>query len=152
MGGKFTAMRYVNVSILILCALGAQAVLQAVAPDKAPQRRRKIECKTAENAATCYWTRGRLNSWNGEPPYRIWKVGTERILAVYGGPSRFPPRTDDDSELPELPAEIDRVFRPPDNRIFADFEVCPLEPEKVGEMQSVCIESAKNIFVQRAWK
>jgi hypothetical protein len=75
-------------------------------------------------------------------------VGTKRILAVYSGPSRFPPRTDEDSELPEFPASVDRVFRPPDNHIFGDFELCPLEPERKGEMQAVCIESAKNIFVE----
>lgn len=33
--------------------------------------------------------------------------------------------------------------------VFADFEVCPLEPEHKGEMRAVCVESAKNIFVQR---
>jgi hypothetical protein len=30
---------------------------------------------------------------------------------------------------------------------WADFEVCPLEPERKGWMQAVCIESAKNIFL-----
>jgi len=33
--------------------------------------------------------------------------------------------------------------------IFADFEVCPLEPEKLGTMQAACIESAKNIVVEK---
>jgi hypothetical protein len=134
-------MRYVLVSALTLCALGAQGIPQKTAS-------RKIPCKTPEIAASCYWTHGRLNFANGNPSYRIWKVGTKRILAVYSGPSRFPPRTDADSELPEFPASVDKVFRPPDNHIFADFEVCPLEPERKGEMQAVCIESATNIFVE----
>jgi len=95
----------------------------------------------------CYWTHGRLNFANGDPAYRIWKIGTKRILGVYSGPSRFPPRTDADSELPEFPPNVDEVFRPPNNWIFADFEICPLEPERKGEMLAVCIESAKNIVV-----
>lgn len=134
-------MRYLLVSALTLCALGTQAI-----PQKSASR--KIRCKTPEIAASCYWTHGRLNFANGNPSYRIWKVGTKRILAVYSGPSRFPPRKDADSELPEFPGSVDKVFRPPDNHIFADFEVCPLEAEREGEMQAVCIESAKNIFVE----
>jgi hypothetical protein len=145
-------MRYVCVSILILCALAVQALPLSSAPGQTAATHRKIPCKTPENATTCYWTHGRLSFWEGEPSYRIWNIGTERILAVYSGPSRFPPRTRDDSMLPEFPTEIDRAFRPPNDRIFADFEVCPLEPEKPGEMQSVCIEAAKRIFVQHDWK
>jgi hypothetical protein len=39
------------------------------------------------------------------------------------------------------------VFKPFSNQIFADFEICPLEPEVAGTMQPACIESAKNIVV-----
>jgi hypothetical protein len=134
-------MRYALISALALCAVAAQAIPQATA-------KRKIPCKTPENAASCYWTHGRLNFYNGNPSYRIWKVGTKRILGVYSGPDRYPPRTDADSELPEFPMQIDKVFRPPNNYVFADFEICPLEPEHKGEMQAVCIESAKNIVVE----
>lgn len=133
-------MRYALTTALALCALGAQAVPQA-----APKR--KIPCKTPENAASCYWTHGRLNFANGAPSYRIWKIGTKRILGVYSGPLTYPPRTDKDSQLAEFPPEIDKVFRPPENAVYADFEICPLEPERKGEMQAVCIESAKDIVV-----
>jgi|SRR5580700_9821945 hypothetical protein len=133
-------MRYALISALALCAVAAQAL-----PQTAPKR--TIPCKTPENAASCYWTHGRLNFANGAPSYRIWKIGTKRILGVYSGPSRYPPRTDKDSQLPEFPAEVDKVFRPPNNSIYADFEVCPLEPERKGEMQAVCIESARNTVV-----
>jgi hypothetical protein len=142
-------MRYLALSAIVLCALAAQALPQKSAAPATPQKTstRKITCKTDENASICYWTHGRLNFANGDPSYRIWKVGTKRILAVYSGPSRFPPRTEADSELPEFPPSVDKVFRPPTNWIFADFEVCPLEPERKGEMQAVCIESAQNIVV-----
>jgi hypothetical protein len=149
-------MRYALVSALILCALVAQAIPQKTA-------KRKIACKTQENAASCYWTHGRLSVANGNPSLRLWKVGTKRILGVYSGPSTFPPRTNEDSESPELPANLDRAYeaeykrrlkiKDPDaglpEPVFADFEVCPLEPGHPGWMQAVCVESVKNVFLQR---
>jgi len=57
-------------------------------------------------------------------------------------------RDANDSLNPEFPANVERAFKTPFGRIFADFEVCPLEPEEAGVMQRVCIESAKNIFVE----
>jgi hypothetical protein len=33
--------------------------------------------------------------------------------------------------------------------MFGDFEVCPLEPEKPHTMQASCVESAKNIVIDR---
>lgn len=126
---------------------------------------RKIPCKTPENASLCYWTHGRLRVYNGNPSDRIWRIGTRRLLGVFNGPSHFPPHSIADDENPELPAKLktayDRDYRLwkqsnsemgyefPD--IFANFEVCPLEPEKKGQMQAVCIESATNITLQKAY-
>ena len=85
----------------------------------------------------------------GTPSFRLWKIGTHRMLAIYSGPSvDFAVEDLGDNEHPEFPANIQRVFRPTKNGIFADFEVCPLEPEKPNVMQAACIESAKNIFVE----
>src|SRR5713101_1370344 len=127
---------------------------------------RKIPCKTPENASLCYWTHGRLSIYNGNPSFRIWKTGTHRLLGVFNGPSHFPPHItsfDDDVFNPELAAELYRAYEADNRRlkrdtgvswavpppVFADFEVCPLEPEKKNEMQAVCIESAKNIFIEK---
>jgi hypothetical protein len=44
---------------------------------------------------------------------------------------------------------VARHFAHSRERIFADFEVCPFEPEKEGSMQPACIESAKNIVVEK---
>ncbi len=87
---------------------------------------------------------------DGTPSFRLWKIGTHRMLAIYSGPSvDFAVDDLGDNEHPEFPANIQRVFRPPDRPLlFADFEVCPLEPEKPNVMQAACIESAKNIFVE----
>lgn len=125
--------------------------------------RRKIPCKTPENTSICYWTHGRLAVANGNPTYRIWKIGTRRMLGIFNGPSHFPPRTQEDIELPEFPTELYRAYETDNRRhkretgimwavpppLFADFELCPLEPEKKGEMQAVCIESAKNIYIEK---
>jgi hypothetical protein len=118
---------------------------------KSPQYKRTISCKTPAISASCYWTHGRLTAQvNGNPSFRLWKVGTKRVLGIYRGPSVD--RAGLDSEGPELPANVEKqLARSKDpifpDRVFADFEVCPLEPEKEGSMQAVCIESAKNIVV-----
>ena len=156
-------MRHPAVSLLVVCALAAQAIPQKDAASAAPQKTtaRKIPCKTDENASICYWTHGRLSLYNGNPAFRIWKVGTKRILGVYSGPrsERVDPL---DNEHPEFPAALDRVYdreykrkaaaKDPDaqwpDSVYGDFEVCPLEPEKKGEMQAACIESAKVTAVE----
>jgi hypothetical protein len=150
---------------LISLALWAQTVPasppQAAAPQPNAVPQRKIPCKVPENASMCYWTRGRLSFYEGNPAYRIWKVGTKRILGIYSGPDSE--RIDAlDNEHPEFPTSLDRVFGAEYKRnvelkrddpylvgpIYADFEICPVEPEKPGTMQSVCIESAKNMFAE----
>jgi hypothetical protein len=89
---------------------------------------------------------------NGTPAFRLWKTGTRRILGIYSGPSVD--RWGLDNESPEFPANVQRgLLNLADkvswNTIWADFEVCPLESEKAGAMQPACIESAKNIFVEK---
>lgn len=126
---------------------------------------RKIPCKTPQNASLCYWTHGRLDFYTGYPPLRIWKIGTRRILAVYSGPSSFPARDTSRLYLPELPANLARIYRDPLNwdepepllddsvynarSIIADFEVCPLAPEKQRKVQPVCVEQALKVFVEK---
>jgi hypothetical protein len=130
---------------LLLVALIAVALAAIGAPPGDP--RRKIVCKTPENAASCYWAHGRLSFYNGTPSYRLWKIGTKRILAIHSGPSVK--RGDDrDNSNPELPVNVELAFKTPYSQIFADYEICPLEPERPGEMQDVCIESAKKIFAE----
>ena len=113
----------------------------------APQRasKRRIACKTAENAASCYWTHGRLANYDGTPTLRLWKIGTKRILAIHSGP-RFKLGDNEENENPEVPANVSRAFKSFETEVFGDFEVCPLEPAQSGVMQRACIESAKNLL------
>jgi len=108
---------------------------------------RRIPCKTPSNAASCYWIHGRLGSYNGTPAFRLWKIGTHRLLGIYSGPSAD--LYGEDNEDPEFPKNVRRAFKPFTNRIFADFEVCPLEPKRESAMQAACIEAAKNILVEK---
>ena len=87
----------------------------------------------------------------------MWKVGTKRILAIYSGPSTWARRGArmNDAADPEFPVDLVKAHsQPPESAIpptvFADFEVCPLDEDRPGVMQHTCIESAKNIFVQKA--
>jgi hypothetical protein len=155
-------MRYVLLLPLIAVALAAQVVPGQRAPQPSAAQQRKIPCKVPKNASMCYWTRGALAIYNGTPSWRIWKVGTKRILGVYSGPDaeKVDPL---DNEHPEFPTNLDRAYEAeykrkvkasePDaglpDTVWADFEVCPLEPERKGPMQAVCIESSKNIFLQK---
>lgn len=138
-------MRATYLVIGLLClALWAQAL-----PQNASKRR--IPCKTPQNAASCYWTHGRITEGNGTPAYRMWKIGTKRLLGIYSGPSGY---KDDslslDNENPEFPANVEKVWDPRIGApLFGDFEVCPLAPEHPGAMRPVCVESAKNLFLDR---
>lgn len=139
-------MRYAG--LLIVLVVGT-AIATATPPQEPRQDSggRKIPCKTAENASMCYWTRGRVTLGAGTPAYRMWKVGTKRLLGIYSGPSVD--RYSEANEDPEFPANVQRVWQERiGHTLWADFEVCPLEPERPGFMQAVCVESAKNIFIQ----
>jgi hypothetical protein len=116
-------------------------------PEKSPHRR--IPCKTPDNATSCCWTHGRFGLHNGNPAFRLWRIGTHRILGIYSGPS-VDRINSPDNEDPELPASVRRKFTPFKTMgVFGDFEVCPLEPEREGVMQAACIESAKNIVAEK---
>src|SRR5450759_2383454 len=131
-------------TVLLLTTLLAIALSVSGAPQRISKR--KIACKTPENGTTCYWTHGRLRFGNGTPACRLWKIGTHRVLGIHSGPDAEN-RDPLDNEHPEFPANVERAFKSIDTWIFADFEICPLEPEEVGTMQRACIESAKNIVV-----
>ena len=83
----------------------------------------------------CYAIRGRLSIYNGTPSMRIWKVGTKRILAV----------TPSEDEI--IPNNLKKQIGI-GKQIYGDFVVCPFEKEKEGHMQSVCVESAKNMRIE----
>ena len=143
-----------NKSILAMVVL----LFCTAAGGDAKEPQRSIPCKTPEIASSCYWTHGRLAAANGNPAFQLWKIGTRRLLGIYSGPAsfngRFASKYALDNEAPQLPPNVETslwksVTDKWPNAIFADFEVCPLEPEKPGEMQAACIESANNIVIKK---
>jgi hypothetical protein len=132
--------------LLVLFALVVVASAIAGAPRDA--KKRTVACRTTENAKTCYWTHGRLSVYNGgSPNFRLWKIGTHRLLGIYSSPQAepfndgLPDEAGEDVELPANLSEQDFTKA----SVFGDFEVCPLAPEKEERMQPACIESARNI-------
>ncbi|MBZ5643775.1 MAG: hypothetical protein LAO19_13515, partial [Acidobacteriia bacterium] len=81
----------------------------------------------------CFTVHGRLGLYNGTPSYRIWRIGTDRMLGVHT------------EIVPEAVAS--RLTW--ENAAFGDFYVCPFTREKPGEMQFVCVESASRIIYKK---
>jgi hypothetical protein len=89
----------------------------------------------------CYSVHGRLTRGADTVILRLWPVGTKRILGVTAGPEL------DDANDPIWPQNL--KFEHGDEDIYGDFEVCPFTPERKGEMQLVCVESASHVVVKR---
>jgi hypothetical protein len=89
----------------------------------------------------CFSVHGRLSVYNGNPAFRIWRIGTKRVLGV----------SDQRFALPEyrnIPEELAKQLDG-ENEILGDFLVCPFTRSRPGEMQLVCIESARNVAVRK---
>jgi hypothetical protein len=91
----------------------------------------------------CFNVHARLSVYNGTPSIRLWPVGTKRLLGVIDpkdisaepGPSVIPA---------SVSGRLDW-----DKEIFGDFLVCPLSRSRPGRMQTVCIESGRNLVVRK---
>ena len=91
-------------------------------------------CKTdARVVGSCFKVHGRFSFYNGNPSFRIWPVGTHRLLGVTDDPELLPPNLEPFTRKPDGPD------------VYGDFEVCPLTVEHEGWMQTVCVESATNL-------
>jgi hypothetical protein len=84
----------------------------------------------------CFMVHGRLRAYNGNPTFRIWPIGTKRLLGVTGPHPGDPPI---------MPEKLACGF---DCDVIADFEVCPFSPSQPGVMQRTCIEAATNRVVR----
>jgi len=131
--------------LAILLALSLLAHLSSSA------EKRTIICKTPAIASACVIIHGRLQYGNGTPALRLWHIGTNHEFGIFSGVNaeKLDPL---DNEHPQLPANLRKVFDGPNPfgpTIFANFEVCPLEPHIAGRMQAACIESATHIVVEK---
>ena len=89
----------------------------------------------------CFRGRGRLSTYNGNPAVRLRRIGTRRVLGV----------SDQRYSLAgyrNIPEDLSRQLDG-QNEILGDFLVCPFTRSRPGEMQLMCIESAKNVVVKK---
>lgn len=85
--------------------------------------------------------------YNGTFSFRIWVVGTHRMLRIVDADG------DNFNELDKLPSSLSQslqpysgdLFRP---RVFADFTVCAFTKSEPGVMQSVTLSKATNIRIE----
>ncbi|MBL0126630.1 MAG: hypothetical protein IPP83_04050 [Flavobacteriales bacterium] len=78
--------------------------------------------------------RGRLSAWNGAPTWRIWRVGTHRILGIRSTCA-------DSLDLGELTPYFEK-------ELWADFTVSAVTRQRPGVMQFVCIRSIAHPFLR----
>ena len=91
----------------------------------------------------CFNVRGRLSVYNGTPSIRLWPIGSKRLLGIID--------PNDVSNAPGptiLPLDIKSKLDW-DKDVVRDFVVCPLTRQQSGRMQTVCVESAKNLIVRQ---
>jgi hypothetical protein len=143
---------------LVSSALGAAALLAAVGADAgpAPCARRPgppavcvrpsasavDRCRRTEVQAPCFIVRARLGVANGTPSFRLSRLGSRRILGVFGA--------DGDAASPDvLPPSVMALAAPPTpgtlRTVVGDFRVCPPAQPRAGWMQPVCIASAARL-------
>src|SRR4051812_24139653 len=98
-------------------------------------------CRTRSDVVgKCFRVHGRLSVYNGAPSIRLWPMGTKRLLGIID--------PNDTSNAPGptvLPVEIKNKLDW-DKDVLGDFFVCPLKHQQPGKMQTVCIESGKNLI------
>ena len=128
-------IRHVATSLLLIICAGVSAQSPvSEAFEKSCREHPQITGK-------CFSVRGRLSVYNGAPAVRLWPIGTRRVLGI--SEQRF--------NLPgyrNLPESLTHELNG-ENEILGDFVVCPFTRPKPREMQLVCIESAKNVSVQK---
>ena len=94
------------------------------------------------------WFPVRLTHSTGIPTYRIWIIGTKRILGVHGAAGN--PWDKD-----QVPDAVERWMSdgsegPPHSRAaFGDFVVCPLAPDEPTVMRRVCVASASKLVFRK---
>jgi hypothetical protein len=93
------------------------------------------DCKSDPDiAAECFNVHGRLSVYNGAGVRRIWWIGTKHMLYI---PDEF---AMPESLASTLTMGVD---------IYGDFLVCPLEKQKAGHMQRVCVEKAQRLVIDQ---
>lgn len=129
---------YRNLSTLLLLLAGGSVWTQS------PARPEAQSCRARPDVVgKCFTVRARLSVYNGTPSIRLWPIGTKRLLGVLD-----PQDVSSEPGPSILPTSI-RSQLDWDKQVFGDYVVCPLTRARPGRMQTVCIESGRNLTVRR---
>jgi len=121
-------------SLLLILCISASAMSPPVPAEKSCREHPQLVGK-------CFTVHGRLSTYNGNPAVRLWRIGTKRVLGV----------SDQRFSLPgyrNIPEDLAKQLDG-EHEILGDFLVCPFTRPRPGEMQLMCIESAKNVVVKK---
>jgi hypothetical protein len=128
-------MKIISSMLFLLIAVSNFVSSQAGSQSKSCRARSDVVGK-------CFRVQGRLSVYNGTPSIRLWPIGTKRLLGV------LDPMDTANAPGPSiLPASIAGRLDA-DKDVFGDFLVCPLTRAKPGRMQTICIESGRNLTVR----
>jgi len=99
---------------------------------------RAAACEAIGRAAgSAVRVHGRLFAANGGGSgYRIWPVGTQRLVWVSW------------RVQPALPDAVANRFTPFAEELYGDFTLVPLEPERAGRMREMCLLAGDNLVVR----
>jgi hypothetical protein len=129
-------MKLFSVSALLLMLIGSIVAEARLAAEPQSCRSR------ADVVGKCFGVRARLSVYNGTPSIRLWPIGSKRLLGIID-----PADTSNSPGLTILPDEIKQKLDW-DKDVFGDFVVCPLTFHQPHRMQTVCIESGKDLAVR----
>ena len=87
----------------------------------------------------CWRVQGRLSAYNGNPTFRIWPIGSARLLGLSESRPAGREAVYPDALKPLVGFERD---------VLADYLVCPFTREEPGVMQLVCVEEARDVRVR----
>ena len=85
---------------------------------------------------------GKLSIYMETPTFRIWIIGTNRMLGIPGG----------DTEPAEMPEKLEKLFTSTSVEIYADFTVTPLTKFRPGYVQDIRIDAAENLVIYKDGK
>lgn len=99
----------------------------------------------------CRWVHGRMGVYNGGTPYRIWVIGTNRMVAVqealYSPSFALPANLERAIERFRTSGDWRKNGKPIEFTAHADYRVCALIRDRPGHMLMARLTHARNILV-----
>lgn len=125
---------------MIIAMLGLAAASAAE-----PQVDKRCEVSPKRDGQ-CFVVNGRLYASNGGPGYRIYKLGTHRVLGVFNHYGQ-----DIDPTLPlSVTHKLPGGALGFDHYAYGNYTVCPFSKERKGAMRFVCIAAVGNLTLTKS--